>query len=130
MADTRIDSNKTGKIVHELPATSTVTAKATGATIAASDFGTVITNTGASGAITHTLPAASTVAGKSIVFKSTVAQVVNISPAATDGIFLDGSGVDNKDLVVAGVIGNRVLVYSNGDNYEAYFCNGVVTKEA
>jgi hypothetical protein len=117
-------------VVHTVPATATVTAKATGATIVAGEFGTIVTNTGAAGSVTHTLPAASTVAGKSIVFKSTVAQVVNISPAATDGIFLDGSGVDDKDLVIAGVIGNRVTIFSNGDNYEAYYGCGVITKEA
>ncbi len=116
--------------VATVPATATVTAKSTGATITAAEFGTIVTNTGAGGAITHTLPAASSVAGKSIVFKSTVAQIVNISPASTDGIFLDGSGVDDKDLIVAGVIGNRVTVYSNGTNYEAYYGCGVITKEA
>ena len=115
--------------VADTPGTATVLAKTANYTVLAADFGKVITNTGASGAITLTLPAASTVSGKTVKIAALAAQIVNISPAATDGIFLNGSGVDNKDVIIAGVIGNSVTIKSNGTNYEAYYANGVVTKE-
>lgn len=117
-------------VITDIPATGTVQAQASTATLDADDFGKINTNTGASGAITLTLPAASTVAGQLIKFAVTAAQIINVSPAATDGIFLNGSGADNKDLIIAGVIGNYATVYSNGTNYEVYNTNGVVTKEA
>lgn len=119
-----------GVLLPEVSPTATVVAKTANYTVLAADFGKVITNTGASGAITLTLPAASTVSGKVIKIAALAAQVINISPAATDGVFLNGSGVDNKDVVVAGVIGNSVTIRSNGTNFEAYNANGVVTKEA
>jgi hypothetical protein len=115
--------------VHDVPATATVSAKTGNYTVLAADFGKVMTNTGASDTITFTLPAASTVAGKSIKFAVLAAEIVNISPAATDGVFLNGSGVDNKDVILAGTIGTSVVIYSNGTNYEAYLANGVVTKQ-
>jgi hypothetical protein len=113
----------------------TIVALATGTTLVdATHFGYVITNTGAGGAITHTLPAASTVAGKLITFTATVAQIVNISPAATDGVFLNGSGVDNKDLILGVVtgatIGTTATLYSDGTNYQVISHTSGVTKEA
>lgn len=107
--------------VPELLATSTVVAKTANATITVAEFGKIITNAGAGGAITLTLPAASATKGKSIQIAALAAQVINVDPIATNAIFLAGSGVANKDLVIAGVIGNRVTIYSNGTSYEAYF---------
>lgn len=123
------DSNS-NTLFAEVPATATVLNKTADYPIVAADFGKVMTNTGDSGAIVFTLPAASTVAGKVIKFAVLAAHQMSVSPAATDAIFLNGSGEDNKDLVIAGVVGNSVTIRSNGTNYEAYFANGVVTKEA
>lgn len=109
----------------------TVSALATGTTLTSADhFGKVITNTGASGAVTHTLPAASTVKGQVIAFTVLVAQIVNISPASTDGVFLNGSGTDNKDLILAGTIGTTAVIGSNGSDYYVISHTSGVTKEA
>lgn len=116
--------------IPQISATATVAASAATATLDTTIAGKIVTNTGASGTVVLTLPSASSMKGKTFKVKATVAQIISLSPATTDGIFLAGSGVDNKDLSVAGVIGNEVTIYSNGDNYEAYYPNGVVTKEA
>jgi len=108
----------------------TVVAKAATANLAAADFGKNITNTGASGAIVLTLPAAATVSGKSMRVQLTVAQNVSLSPAATEKVFLGGDGVANKDLVIAGVIGNYADIYCDGTNYLVVGYSGVLTKEA
>lgn len=129
-ADGLITDSNSNTLFAEVPATATVLAKTGNYTVLAADFGKVITNTGAAGTITLTLPAASTVSGKVLKVAALAAQQINISPATTDGIYLNGSGADNKDVIVAGVIGNSVTIRSNGTNYEAYFANGVVTKEA
>lgn len=138
-ADVEIRAPKIGKntislnngvIRPSMDPTATVVAKTSNYTVTAADFGKIITNTGASGALTHTLPAASTVTGKIIRFATLAAQIVNLSPAAADGVFLNGSGVDDKDLVMPGTIGTAVTLYSNGVNYEAYDVSGLCTKEA
>jgi hypothetical protein len=107
----------------------TVKAQATTAAFAAADFPKNNTNTGASGGIVLTLPAASAVAGLSTRIQITAAQQVSLSPAATQAVYLGGSGVVNKDLVIAGVIGNYCDVYSNGEHYLVFGYSGVVTKE-
>jgi hypothetical protein len=68
-----------------------VSAQASTATVTNAIAEKNLTNTGAGGAITLTLPAASTMTGKYFVVTVLVAQIVNLSPAATDGIFLNGS---------------------------------------
>lgn len=108
----------------------TVNAKTTTADLAVADFDTVITNTGAGGTIVLTLPSASSVLGKTIKVQLTVAQIVSLSPATDDAIFLGGDGVDNKDLNIAGVIGNYADVYSDGINFIVGSYSGVLTKEA
>jgi hypothetical protein len=117
-------------VIPQISATATVSAQASTATLTTAIAGKIITNTGAVGAVVYTLPSASSMAGKTFKVKVLVAQQVSLSPIATDAVYLAGSGVVNKDLVIAGVIGNEVTVYSNGTHYEAYFPNGVVTKEA
>jgi len=124
-------TNKGYEILPEVQPTGTVSAKTANYTITAADFGKVMTNTGASGAITFTLPAASSaLKGQVIKFAALAAQIINVSPNSADGIYLNGSGVADKDVVVAGTIGNSVTIRCNGSNYEAYYANGVVTKEA
>ncbi len=109
----------------------TVSAQAATATLVAADLsGKVTTNTGASGATTLTLPAASTLTGKYFSVTVLAAQIVNLSPIATDGVFLNGSGVDNKDLILAGTIGTSATVYSNGSDYYVVSHTSGVTKEA
>ena len=77
-----------------------------------------------------TLPSALSVASQCMRFYITAAQQVSLSPTSTESIFLAGSGVVNKDLVIAGVIGNYVDVYSDGANFYVTSYSGVVTKEA
>lgn len=116
--------------IAQIRANGTVSAQASTATLTTDIAGKILTNTGASGAVTLTLPSAASMKGKTFQVKTTVAQIINLSPASTEAVYLAGSGVVNKDLVIAGVIGNTVTVYSNGTDYEAYYPNGVVTKEA
>lgn len=111
-------------------AIATVSAHSSTATLAESDFGKNNTNTGAGGATVMTLPAAALVRGSYLKYQLTVAQQVSLSPAATDAVYLGGSGVLNKDLIIAGVVGNFVEIYSNGADYEVVNYSGVVTKEA
>ena len=113
-----------------IDATSARQSEASTDTLVAGDFGKNLDNTGASGAIVLTLPAASAVKGQYLNFYVTVAQQVSLDPVAADAIYLMGDGVDNKDLVIAGVIGNYVKLYSDGDNYRVIDWNGAVTKEA
>ena len=123
----------TGYIIPPPPAVAanaTVKAQAGTANLAAADFPKINTNTGAGGAIVLTLPAASAVAGLSTKIQVTVAQQVSLSPASTEAVYLGGSGVANKDLVIAGVIGNYCDVYSDGVQYLVLGYSGVVTKEA
>lgn len=119
-----------GAHVTQIRANGTVSAQASTATLTNAIAGKILTNTGSSGAVTLTLPSAASMKGKTFQVKTTVAQIINLSPASTEAVYLAGSGVVNKDLVIAGVIGNTVTVYSNGTDYEAYYPNGVVTKEA
>lgn len=123
--DAKIDVSKINFL-----AGGTVNAQGATATLVATDFNTVITNTGSNGTIVLTLPAAANVEGKTLKVQLTVAQIVSLSPIATDGIFLGGSGVDDKDLNIAGVIGNYADIYSDGVNYLVASYSGVVTKEA
>lgn len=108
----------------------TVKANAATATIAAADFPKNNTNTGASGAIVLTMPAPADVKGLAMRIYVTVAQQISLSPASTDAVYLAGSGVDDKDLVIAGVIGNYADVYCDGSDYYVIGYSGVVTKEA
>lgn len=113
-----------------LAADATIKAQAATGNLAVADFQKINTNTGAGAGIVLTLPAAALVAGKACKIHVTVAQTVTLSPAATDAVYLGGSGVDDKDLVIAGVIGNYCDLYSNGENYLVLGYSGVVTKQA
>lgn len=114
----------------KVPIDATVQAESSTTTFAAADFGLNITNTGAAGGVIYTLPAASTVKGKCMRIQLTAAQQVSLSPAAADAIYLGGNGVDGKDLVIAGVIGNYADIFSDGTNYFVTGYSGVVTKQA
>ncbi len=118
-----------GSIYPVVAPNATVAAKAATANLAVADFGKNITNTGAGAAIVLTLPAAATVKGKVMRVQLTVAQDVSLSPATTEKVFLGGDGVANKDLVIAGVIGNYADIYCDGTNYLVVGYSGVVTKE-
>lgn len=118
-----------GSIYPVVAPNATVAAKAATANLAAADFGKNITNTGAGDAIVLTLPAAATVSGKAMRVQLTVAKNVSLSPAATEKVFLGGDGVANKDLVIAGVIGNYADIYCDGTDYFVVSYSGVLTKE-
>ncbi len=107
-----------------------VTAQAATATLVASDFGKTHTNTGSSGTIVLTLPAAAAVAGNFIRVQLTVAQIVRLQPVTGESIYFGGSGVVTKYLNIAGVIGNYVVVYSDGAAFHVIDADGVITKEA
>lgn len=106
-----------------------VQAQAANATLVPANFDYIQTNTGAAGQIVLTLPAAADVAGRTMRVQLTAAQVVRLTPAATEKVYLGGSGVVAKYLNVAGVIGNYVDIYSDGDDYLVLNYAGVLTKE-
>ena len=108
----------------------TVTASAATATLATTAFGGITTNTGAGAGIVLTLPSAIAVGTKGLRVAITVAQTVTLTPATGEKIYLNGSGVASKYLLIAGVIGNYVNLYSDGTDYIVTGYNGVVTKEA
>jgi hypothetical protein len=87
------------------------------------------TNTGAAAPTVITLPSADTMALQGFRYYLTVAQQVSLSPLATERIYLAGSGVLDKDLVIAGVIGNYADVYSDGASWYCVGHSGAVTKE-
>lgn len=118
-------------IATPIMANATVWAQAATATLVAADLSwLVVTNTWTSGAITLTLPAASTLTWKYFTVTVLVAQIVNLSPVATDWIFLNGSWVDNKDLILAWTIWTSATIYSNWSNYMVISHTSWVTKEA
>ena len=108
----------------------TPVAKAANATLTAANCnGNNITNTGAGAGITLTLPAASAAAGCAFRVQVTVAQTVTVDPT-TGKIYLGGSGVADKTLGIAGVIGNFAEIYSDGVDWMVTNYAGVLTKEA
>jgi hypothetical protein len=111
--------------------TATATAHAATATLSDSALANLNhTNTGAGGAIVLTLPSANTIPMQGFRVYVTVAEQISLSPLATEKVWLAGSGVLDKDLVIAGAIGNYVDIYSDGTDYHAVRWSGVVTKEA
>ena len=107
-----------------------IVAETTNATLTVDNFNSVITNTGASGAITLTLPAASSVAWKALKVYVTVAQIINLSPASTESVYLAWNWVVDKDLIVPWVIGNYVDIYSDWVKYLVWDYSGALVKEA
>lgn len=110
----------------------TVVPQAANAVLVAADLGKIHTNTGAGAGITLTLPAAAAadVPGKHIKVQVTVAQTVQLVPAAGDKIFLGGDGVADKYCQIAGVIGNFIDAYSDGTDWLVINYSGVATKQA
>ena len=65
------------------------------------------------------------------VFRCEHANVQPLSGSPMNqAVYLAGNGVDNKDLVIAGVVGNYVDVFCDGEKYLVQGYSGVVTKEA
>jgi hypothetical protein len=123
----------TGYLVPAPPQISpkaTVVAHAASATLTVADFGKIHTNTGASGATIYTLPAPADAAGVTLRVQLTVAQTVQLLPPSGKSVYLGGSGVASKYALLAGVIGNYVDLFSDGEAYLITGYSGVVTKEA
>ncbi len=106
----------------------TVEANTGDATLAVANFGKIQTNTGASATATLPLPSAANAAGCSLKVQLTVAQIVRLTPASGEKIFLGDSGVASKYLNIAAVIGNFVDLYCDGVSYQVINYSGVVTK--
>jgi len=107
-----------------------VTAKAATGNLAIADYGINLTNTGAGAAIVLTLLAAASAAGMALRVKVLAAFTVTLTPQTGESIYLHGSGVASKYLLIAGVIGNYVDLFCDGEKYLVQDANGVVTKEA
>lgn len=106
----------------------TVTSFAATATATLAQLSKNWDNTGAAGTVTITLPAAKDARGKIVSIYLAVAQIVQLQPIATDRVYLVGSGVLNKYLQLAGVIGNYATIYSDGTNWYCLAYSGVITK--
>ncbi len=115
----------------DVSAKAAVVAHAAGAALAVGDMSKNHTNTGAAAAISLTLPAAADVPGCAFRVQVTAAFTDTLEPAgATEKIFLGGDGVANKHALVAGVVGNFAVLYSDGEDWHVIDYSGVVTKEA
>ena len=100
-------------------------------TLVLADMFKIHTNAGISANLPLTLPAASACPGCIFRVHALAAQTVTFEPAAsTEKIYLHGSGVANTHLVLAGVIGNYVDLYSDGANWIVARHSGVLTKES
>lgn len=110
----------------------TPTAKTADFTITAALAATtpLYTNAAAIGAVVFTLPAASAVPGVSMKFAVTAAQTVTLTPASGGKIFLNGSGVADKYVLIAGAIGNFADIFSDGVDWIVVNYSGVLTKQA
>jgi hypothetical protein len=117
-------------LVPRVAPEASVSAQAASATLTVADFGKNVTNTGASAGIVLTLPAAADAAGMALRVQLTAAWYVRLLPVTLEKIFLAGSGVASKYLLIAGVIGNYVDVFCDGEKYLVQGYSGVVTKEA
>lgn len=113
-----------------LRATATVEANTGDTTLTSANFGKIQTNTGATALIALTLPAANTVQGSVVRVQITGAQPVKVVPASGEKIYLAGSGVADKYLLIAGALGSFVELASDGNVYHVSRYNGVVSKEA
>jgi len=112
------------------PKTATVTARTADTTLVAANFDAITTNTGAIGVQVLTLPAAALVAKKGLRVAVTAAYSITLTPESGEKIWLNGSGVASKYLLIAGTIGNFCEIYSDGTDYIVTNYSGVVTKEA
>lgn len=119
-----------GTVYPVVPPTASVVAKTASGNITSTNFNKNITNTGASGTIALALPAAASYAGKVLRVQITVAQIVRLTPASGEAIYLGGSGVAGKYLQIAGVIGNFADIYCDGTQWLVTGYSGVLTKEA
>ena len=115
---------------QRVAANATVEANAANAVLTAANFDKIQTNTGSGGGITLTLPVASAVAGRAVRVAVLVAQTVQLIPATGEKIYLNGSGVADKYVQIAGVIGNFIEVYSDGVVYHVVDYVGVAVKQA
>ena len=123
----------TGYIIPKPPTMSpkaSVEAHAADATLTATNFGKIQTNTGAAATVTLTLPKASDCTGCAIKFQVTAAQIVRVLPVTGERVYLGGSGVASKYLNIAGVIGNYVDLFSDGEDFLVLGYSGILTKEA
>lgn len=107
-----------------------VVAHAGNTTLALTDYGVNLTNTGAVGTAVYTLLAAASAAGMAMRVYLTVAQIVRLTPQTGEKIYLAGSGVASKYLNIAALVGNYVDVFCDGEKYLVQDYSGVVTKEA
>lgn len=108
----------------------TALAKTSDYTVVAADFGSILTNTGASGTVVFTLPSAVTYPGTVLRFHLFAAQIVRLLPVTGQAVNLNSSAVVTKYLNIAGVIGNYCEIVSDGTQWLVTQYAGVVTKEA
>jgi len=92
--------------------------------------GIAYNNTGAVATLEHLLPAAAISTGTYIGMFISAAQIARIQPASGESIYAYGSGVADKYLNIAGVIGNYAVIWCDGTSWYVIEANGVLTKEA
>ena len=109
----------------------TATAKTSTATLTAATLaGLNLSNTGAGGDIVLTLPAAYLMTNQAFTVTVLAAHAINLSPIVADAIWLNGSGVVNKDLVLASTAGTTARIFCDGEKYLVTSHTSAVTKEA
>ena len=108
----------------------TVVEHAAGATLTASSFKKIHTNTGDGDSQENVLPAAADVAGECIRFVCTAAFDIVVAPASGEKIWSHGSGTADEKLTIAGALGAYADIYSDGVDYLVFDSNGILTKAA
>jgi hypothetical protein len=126
----KIKYDTTYEYYPQVPGTASVTALASATTLTSAHYGVNLTNTGAVATLEHALLPAADVKGQVLHFQLTAAQIVRLQPASGEKVYLGGSGVADKYVNVAAVIGNYIELYSDGTDYVVTHYSGVVTKEA
>lgn len=117
-------------VVDGLMTNTTVKANAATATMKDYDFEKNNTNTGSTGTIVLTLPSASSLKDKKTRIQITAAQIVQITPATGEKIYLGGDGVASKYLAIAGTIGNYAEIFCDGTAFYVTGYSGILTKES
>lgn len=114
------------------PRTATIATKTANYTITLEDLETptIFNNAGDDGNQVLTLPAVADAKGKVVRAHALAAQTIQLDPQTGEAVNYNGSAVVSKYVQLAGVIGNYIELFCDGEQWIVTQANGVVTKEA
>lgn len=114
------------------PRTATVTTKTADYTITMADLEapTIFNNSGDSGNQVLTLPAVADAKGKVVRIHALAAQTIQADPQTGEAVNYNGSATVSKYAQLAGVIGNYMELFCDGEQWIVTRSSGVITKES